>query len=188
MWAAFCTRLLALFGWRLEADFPATRKYVLVVAPHTSNWDFVIGLLAAWALGLDVHWMGKDSLFRGPLGPMFRMIGGIPVHRDSARNMIEQMAERFRTSEQLILGLAPEGTRSKREHWKSGFYFIALEAGVEITLSALDYSRKKISLGGSFAPTGDVDADFARISAFYKGKSGRYPDQESNIRVRQMAS
>lgn len=173
--------LLGVMGWRLCFTDPGTRKYVLVVAPHTSNWDFPLGLLAGWALGLGASWMGKHTLFRGPMGPVFSALGGIPVDRTQAGNMIEQMASRFAKSDHLVLGIAPEGTRSATDHWKSGFYHIARAAGVPIALAFLDYGRKEVGIGDVFMPGADIDTDFERISAFYADKRGKRPGRASTV-------
>lgn len=177
--------ILKLFGWSLEYADPGTRKYVLIFAPHTSNWDFPVGLLAAWALDLRVHWMGKDSLFRSPLGPLFRAWRGIPVDRGRAGNSIEKMAERFAEKDRFVLAIAPEGTRSATDHWKSGFWYIARAAQVPVAMAYIDYPRKQVGLGRTFTPGEDLEHDFQQIRDFYADRRGRYPAQESDIRPRQ---
>jgi 1-acyl-sn-glycerol-3-phosphate acyltransferase len=172
-------------GWTVGADFPETEKYVLVVAPHTSNWDFPLGLIARTALGMDVRWIGKHTLFRWPLGWFFRALGGVPVDRDRALNMIDQMAGLFTGRDHLILALAPEGTRAKKDHWKTGFYHIARAAGVPVAMAYLDYGKKEVGLGGAFCPGDDIRETFARIQDFYRGRRGKYPEQESLIRMRE---
>ena len=164
---------LSIRGWKLEGERPAEKKFVLIVAPHTSNWDFPIGMFAARVFGLDVHYLGKHTLFEGPFGWFFRMLGGIPVRRDRASNLSQQMAEHFENADELILAIAPEGTRSLTEHWKMGFWHIANEAQVPNAMSSLDYSTRTIQLGGLFMPSGDIEADLARIRDFYEGKTGR---------------
>lgn len=181
---AIARLLLRAFGWTLTRADPGTRRYVLVFAPHTSNWDFVVGLLAAWALGLKAHWMGKHSLFRGPLGPVFRFWGGIPVDRSRPGELSRQMAARFAAAEHFVLGIAPEGTRSFSDHWKSGFWHIARAAGVPVVMAYIDYPRKQVGMGASFVPCDDLEADFERIRRFYADKRGRFPDKESTIRPR----
>ncbi|MEM1412822.1 MAG: lysophospholipid acyltransferase family protein [Pseudomonadota bacterium] len=175
---------LSALGWTLGYENPLTDRYVLAVAPHTSNWDFPLGLMAAWALELDAHWIGKHTLFKGPLGPFFRSVGGIPVDRGAARDMVEQMAERFAREERLVLALAPEGTREGSDHWKSGFWRIARAAEVPIALAYLDWGRRELGLGGTFMPTDDREADFARIRAFYADRQGRFPEKQGEIRPR----
>lgn len=176
--------LLRLFGWTLTRVDPGTRRYVLIFAPHTSNWDFVVGLLAAWALGLKAHWMGKNTLFRWPLGPIFRFWGGIPVDRSRPGELSRQMAARFEAADHFVLGIAPEGTRSFSDHWKSGFWHIARAAGVPVVMAYIDYPRKLVGIGESFVASDDLESDFRRIQAFYADKQGRYPEQESSIKTR----
>lgn len=176
-----CRKLLGLGGWSVTSDKPDTRKYVLVVAPHTSNWDFPIGLLAAGVLQLDAHWLGKHSLFHWPYGWLFRALGGLPVYRNQSLNLIEQMRERFETSDRLILALAPEGTRSRTEYWKSGFYHIARAAGVPIVMAYLDYPRKQVHLGGAFMPGENTDADLEQMNRFFSGHFGKHPESSGPV-------
>lgn len=176
--------LLRTFGWTLTESDPGTRRYVLIFAPHTSNWDFVIGLLAAWGLGLKVHWMGKSSLFDSLLGPLFRHWGGIPVERSRPGNMIEQMAARFEKADDFVLAIAPEGTRRHTDHWKSGFWHIARAAGAPVVMAYIDYPRKQIGIGDSFLPGESIESDFERIRDFYADKRGRWPEKESTVRPR----
>jgi len=177
--------MLSLLGWTVHADYPDDEKYVLIAAPHTSNWDFPLGIVAARALDLDVHWLGKHTLFRWPYGWFFRAIGGTPVQRDQALNLIQQIADLFDRSGQLVIALAPEGTRSKTDHWKTGFYHIARAADVPIVMAYLDYGQKQVGIGGAFYPGNDIEAAFAQIRQFYKGRRGKHPDKESQILVRQ---
>lgn len=174
--------LLRTFGWTLTESDPGTRRYVLIFAPHTSNWDFVIGLLAAWGLGLKVHWMGKSSLFDSLLGPLFRFWGGIPVDRSKPGNLIEQMAARFEAADDFVLAIAPEGTRRHTDHWKSGFWHIARAANVPVVMAYIDYGRKEIGMGDSFVPAADITTDFDRIRDFYSDKRGKCQEKESTIR------
>ena len=178
-------RLLKALGWSLIADFPATDKYVLIVAPHTSNWDFPLGLLAAKALQLDARWLGKHTLFRWPFGWLFRALGGVPVQRDQRRNLIEQISELFARSDKLIIALAPEGTRSKTDHWKSGFYHAARASGVPVVMSCLDYGHKQLVVGGTFYPGDDIEETFLTVRDFYQGRRGKRPENQSDIQPRQ---
>jgi len=173
-----------VLGWTLDDELPDLKKYVLLVYPHTSNWDFVIGIIGITALGLPRRWVGKDSLFRPPLGSVMRALGGIPVDRSSKHNFVEQVVDLFNSSDELIVAIAPEGTRSWTDHWRTGFYFIALGAKVPIVLGYLDYSRKRGGIGPTFHPTGDIDADFDAIRAFYADKCGLHPEREGEIRHR----
>ena len=182
-----CRSILKALGWSIEIDWPRSRKYVLVVYPHTSNWDFLLGICAARAMELDAHYIGKHTLFRKPYGWFFRSLGGIPVDRREAASLAQQLAERFDGSDAFILGLAPEGTRSKTDHWKSGFYHIAREAGVPIVMGFLDYGRKQVGLGGEFMPGDDIDAVYATIRSFYQGRLGKRPELASTIAPRKTA-
>lgn len=184
MRARLATWILRRLGWAIQADDPGFAKYVLIAAPHTSNWDFPLGIAAAWALGLDAHWLGKHTLFRWPYGWFFRALGGIPVRRDQARNLIPAIADIFARSERLILALAPEGTRGRTDHWKTGFYHIARAAGVPIVMAYLDYGKKQVGIGGAFYPGDDMEAVFTRIRAFYADRRGKRPENESDIRPR----
>ncbi len=176
--------LLNLLGWTLHADYPGVEKYVVIAAPHTSNWDFPLGILAARAMKLELRWMGKHTLFKGPFGWLFRAMGGIPVNRGQDQNHIRQMTELFDRSPKLVLGLAPEGTRSKTDHWKTGFHYIARAARVPIVMGYLDYGHKQVGIGGGFYPGNDIHADFDLIREFYKHRQGKHPQNESLIRVR----
>lgn len=177
--------MLSLLGWTVQADYPDVEKYVLIAAPHTSNWDFPLGIVAAKALNLDVRWLGKHTLFRWPYGWFFRAIGGTPVQRDQTLNLIQQISDLFDRSGQLILALAPEGTRSKTDHWKTGFYHIARAANVPIVMAYLDFGQRQVGIGGAFYPGDDIEATFAQIRQFYQGRRGKHPDKESQIQVRQ---
>ncbi len=180
-----CAMLLNSLGWSLDNDNAGVDKYVLVCAPHTSNWDFPLGLAGSWALQLDANWIGKHTLFRKPYGWFFRAVGGTPVDRRQASDLIEQMTDLFNRSERMILALAPEGTRSKTDHWKSGFYHIARAARVPIAMAYLDYGKKQLGIGGGFSPTDDIQETFQRIREFYKDRKGKFPEKASLIQPRQ---
>lgn len=173
---AFSIGFLKLTGWRIEGALPAhAARSVLIAAPHTSNWDLPYTLMVAFALRLNIRWMGKQSLFRAPFGGVMRWLGGIAVNREQSTNLVAASAQAIREADgpmQLIV--PPEGTRSKTRYWKTGFYYIAREAQVPIVMAYMDYARKRSGLGPLFEPTGDVDADMAAIKAFYapfKGKN-----------------
>ena len=176
--------ILNKLGWKLHAEYPDVKKYVLIAAPHTSNWDFPLGILAAEALKLDVHWMGKHTLFRWPWGWFFRSLGGTPVYRGQSLHLSQQMAELFARSERYILALTPEGTRKTTDHWKTGFYYIARAANVPIVMGYLDHGHKQAGIGGTFYPGNDIEADFNQIRQFYKNRGGKNPENESLIEVR----
>lgn len=149
---------------------------VLIVAPHTSAWDLVVGLAAKLALRLDVHYLAKHTLFRWPLGGLLRDTGAIPVDRSSHHGVVEQMRREFASREHLLLALAPEGTRHRVEEWKSGFYHIAEEAEVPIVPVALDYGRRRISIGSPLEPSGDREKDVRTLQAFYTGVTACHPE------------
>ena len=176
---------LRVFGWTLSRPEDIPRKFVFIAAPHTSNWDFPFMVATAWALGLDISWLGKHTLFQPPHGFFFRAMGGIPVDRRSRQNIVQQVVQRFAEAEDLILGVPPEGTRRKVEYWKSGFYHIATGAGVPIGCAFLDFERRRAGIGGFFEPTGDVTADMDKVRAFYEGIRGKHPDYESVPRLRE---
>jgi 1-acyl-sn-glycerol-3-phosphate acyltransferase len=173
--------ILWLIGWRTHVLNPRLTRYVLIGAPHTSNWDFGLMLLLMAAEQLPIRFMGKDSLFRGPLGPIMRSLGGIPVNRQVRTNLVDQIAAKFEEYDDLIIGLAPEGTRSKTSHWKTGFYFIALKAKVPIAMAYLDYGNKIIGVGPNFTPSGNLEADFEIIREFYTGIIGKNPKKQGEI-------
>jgi len=175
--------ILKALGWTLVADFPEAKKYVIVAAPHTSNWDFPLGILAAKSLKLKAHWIGKHTIFRWPFGWFFRAIGGTPVNRGKSHDLIKQIADVFDQTDELVMALAPEGTRSKTDHWKTGFWHIAKAAKVPIALAYLDFGNKQVGLGGSFYPGEDIEKDFELIRAFFKGHHGKNPANESLIQL-----
>lgn len=175
--AAIATGILKTSGWRVVGAPPATERYVLIAAPHTSNWDFPMMLLAVLKLGMDVHWLGKSSLFRRPFGGVMRWLGGIPVDRSKSNNLVPQLTALFDRREELVLLIPPEGTRAKVERWKSGFYYVAAGAGVPILLGFIDASRKELGFGPLFQPSGDYYADLPRILSFYRDKSGLNADR-----------
>jgi 1-acyl-sn-glycerol-3-phosphate acyltransferase len=168
---------MVAIGWRITGEMPNLGKFVIIGAPHTSNWDFVLVLATAAALGVRISWMGKHTLFRGPFGRFLRWSGGVPIDRRQARGVVGESVEAFGRSAKLILCITPEGTRSKVREWKSGFYQIALSAGVPILLAAFDYGHKAIDLGPLMWPSGDYDADLARIKAHYQPIRARHPQQ-----------
>ena len=166
---------LRLNGWRVEGCLPeGARKCVLIAAPHTSNWDLPYTLMVAWVLRLNIYWMGKDSLFRFPFGPLMRWLGGISIDRSQRNNVVAASAAALQAADGPVqLVVPPEGTRGRTRHWKTGFYFIALQAGTPIILAYMDYREKRSGLGPVFTPTGDIEADMAVIKRFYAGVQGR---------------
>ncbi len=176
-------RCLGALGWTVVGDPPREARYVLIAAPHTSNWDFPLMLLFAMALGFRPSWVGKDTLFRAPFGGLMRALGGIPVDRSSPRNMVEQLGERFGANASLVLAMPPEGTRGYAAYWKSGFYHVAVTAGVPIGPSFLDYGRKQGGIGPLFRPSGNLREDMDALRAFYAGRLGRYPHLQGPVRL-----
>ncbi len=164
-----------LQGWTVEGTAPIARKFVIIAAPHTSNWDFVYFLGGADALNLKLSFMGKASLFSWPFGRMMRDLGGIPVNRSAASDMVGAMAAEFAKRDEFMLTIAPEGTRGKAQAWKKGFYYIALRAEVPMVCGMMDYRRKVVSLGQAIMPTGDYDADMAVLKAIYQSCSPKHP-------------
>ncbi len=175
--SALCRFCLAMRGWKLQGNPPAALKYVIIAAPHTSNWDFPLALAIAFVYRFEMQWMGKESLFAGWRGPIMRWLGGIPINRGSRNNVVAETIAAFQASERLIIAIPPEGTRSKVDKWKTGFYYIALGANVPIALAFLDYHRKVGGFLSTFFPTGDVEKDIAEIRSCYAGISGKYAAQ-----------
>lgn len=165
--AAAGRALLRLLGWRIDPGLPDLPKFVAIAAPHSSNWDFIQAIGLMFALRIDVRFIGKAELFRWPLGPIMRRLGGIPVDRNHPQGVVEQTIAAFDAHEKLVVALAPEGTRKPVTSWKTGFYRIAVGAGVPIVPGYFDNRRRAMGFGPPFHPTGDADADLAELRAFY---------------------
>jgi len=165
---------LFLLGWKTKGEMPDLKKFVLVAAPHTTNWDFVIFLLIIFKFQIPVHWMGKHTMFIPPFKGMLKRLGGIPIDRTRKGNTVQIMADTFRSADQMIVTIAPSGTRSKTKTWKSGFYRIADQAKVPLVLGFVDYRNKIGGVGPVFHPTGDLEADLDSMKAFYADKCGKY--------------
>jgi 1-acyl-sn-glycerol-3-phosphate acyltransferase len=175
--------VLRLCGWRL-LDLPERpAKAVVIAYPHTSNWDFPLTMLAMLALPFRARWVGKDTMFVPVLGRIYKAMGGVPVNRRERTGFVEHIAEEFRAREPFNLVIATEGTRALQPGWKSGFYRIALAAGVPLVLGVVDYARKEVGLLACIDLTGDADADMARIAACYAGRQGYHPQNASPIRL-----
>jgi len=170
---------LKIGGWRREGRPPDVPKYVLIAAPHTSNWDFPLTLALVFSFKLKIRWMGKASLFRWPLHGFFRWLGGIPIDRSRANSVVTQSIQSFRERTNLIMVISPEGTREKVACWKTGFYRIAEGAGVPIAIGFLDYVRKAGGFIDLFHPTGDMETDMATIRGFYAGVIGKFPGKSA---------
>jgi 1-acyl-sn-glycerol-3-phosphate acyltransferase len=164
--------VLRLLGWRVVGEVPAERRFVLIGAPHTSNWDFPLMIMAVLVARLDVHWMGKHTLFPRPLAGFMKWLGGVPIDRRQANNTVEQMIDRFGQADAWILLIPPEGTRARVERWKTGFYHIAHGAGVPVVRGFIDASRRELGFGPAFVTTGELDADLVSIQQFYADKRG----------------
>lgn len=174
-----------LTGWKVAGRLPPGPKLVVIGAPHTSNWDFLVMLAAVTALGVRVSFMAKHTLFRCPFGGLMRRLGGIPIRRHLRASAVEQMAAAFDAADSLILIMSPEGTRSRGGGWRSGFYHIARTAGVPIVLASIDYASKRAAIGPALLPSGDIRADMDAIREFYAGTRGRHPEKASVIRLRE---
>jgi 1-acyl-sn-glycerol-3-phosphate acyltransferase len=183
VFAALATWILSLFGWRAEVVPPPGPKGIIVVYPHTSNWDFPIGYLTKMVMGIPISFVGKDSLFRGPMGVLLRRMGGIPANRRERTGLIGELVAEFRRRDWMWLAIAPEGTRSHVPHWKSGFYRLALEAGVPVGLAFIDYRTRTVGLREYVTLTGDRPADMARIRAAYAGKVALRPERAGEIQL-----
>ena len=167
-----------VLGWKLVGDFPHDlKKYVVIAAPHTSWQDFPIGILARNTSGIKVNFIGKDSLFKGPFGFIFRSLGGTPVDRSKSNNLVDAIVDVFNSKDEFRLALSPEGTRKKVERWKTGFYYIAKGAKVPIVMATLDFGRKQVKISEPYYPTDDKEKDFEYFKSFYKGVLGKKPEQ-----------
>ncbi len=176
---------IALVGWKTEGDIHVLpKKFVAILAPHTSNWDLIFILGVIFAIGLKVNWFGKKEAFRWPLGGLLRRLGGIPIERSTRQNMVQQTVKLMRSREQVIVGMTPEGTRANTAYWKTGFYHIAHQAEVPIAFAFLDYDRKVGGIGPLMATTGDIEEDFKEIRGYYKGVIAKYPECVGEIAIK----
>ncbi|MEM6531813.1 MAG: 1-acyl-sn-glycerol-3-phosphate acyltransferase [Myxococcota bacterium] len=181
-------RLLALHGWKLGSDAPGIPKAVVIAAPHTSNWDGYYMVLCGLALGIQFAWIGKSALFVPPLGWIVRSVNGLPVDRSGNKDMVAQIAGHFQDREKLMLAIAPEGTRSYRPYWRSGFYHIAQAAKVPILKGFCDYGRKQVGIDPEpFEPTGDPVADMDVFREFYSKITPAVPKDYGPIRLKEEA-
>jgi 1-acyl-sn-glycerol-3-phosphate acyltransferase len=181
---ALARAVLGILGWRVVGSFPDLPKYVLVGAPHTTNWDFPFTMLWMFAGGVRFNWIAKASLFENPLGWVFRRLGGIPVWRERKANFVSQIVQAFEKASRLIIVISPEGTRSKTSYWKTGFYYMALGAKVPIVMGYIDYRLKEIGIGPTLHPSGDIHMDFTHLREFYASKTGLYPNKQGLIEVK----
>jgi 1-acyl-sn-glycerol-3-phosphate acyltransferase len=166
---------MRMMRWRVEGNLPDLRKMVIIVAPHTSNWDFFVGISAALAIDVQANWFGKHTIFRGPAGRVLRALGGIPVVRSSRQNVVEQWLDEFARRDQLVVGLAPEGTRKLVEEWRTGFWYLAKGAHVAIVPVGLDYRLRRAIIGPPYWPTDDLEVDLVRLKSFFANVVPRHP-------------
>jgi 1-acyl-sn-glycerol-3-phosphate acyltransferase len=166
--------ILGTMGWRIEGEIPNIPKFVAIAAPHTTNWDFILGMSSLMALNIRVHWIGKDAIFTWPAKYVWNWLGGKPVDRANPHGVVQQIVDMFNKSDQFLLGLSPEGTRKNKPSWRSGFYHIAQGAGVPILMAYFDFKNKKVGIGPLFHPTGDIDKDIAEMQNYYKQFTGKY--------------
>ncbi len=178
MWKSFCSWLLyKQLGWKKEVSEPHPDKYIICLAPHTSNWDFVIGQLYSVAEGLTCNFLMKKEWFVGPLGKLFKRLGGIPVWRSKHTSMTDNLAETAKQSASFRLCITPEGTRSLNPDWKKGFYYIALKAQLPILLYGVDYKEKRIQCTKTIIPNGDIEAQMREIKLYFKDFQGKKPEK-----------
>ncbi len=176
-------RIMNLFGWNvLYKPLPGPHG-IAVVYPHTSNWDFVVGLLAKWSIGMQFRWLAKDSLFRGPMGAVMRYWGGIPIDRSAPQGATQTLARNMLESPWCWIAITPEGTRSYRPHWKSGFYRLALAARVPVLLCFIDYRARELGVVDYITLSGDEDADMAAIAKVYQGREARFPAKAAPVKL-----
>lgn len=176
---------MRLGGWQVDGAIPDVPRMIIIAAPHTSNWDLLYLLGAAFSLRLPINWLGKHTLFRGPHGYVLRKLGGIPVDRTGNKNLVKSLVENIRAREHCAIIIAPAGTRAYTDYWKSGFYWIARDANIPLVCGYLDYDRKIAGISNGFHPTGNLSADMDRIREFYRGIGARYPRKKSVIRLKE---
>lgn len=167
-----------ILGWKVVNNFPQDlKKYVVIAAPHTSWQDFPIGVLARNCTGVKINFIGKDSLFKGPFGFIFKSLGGTPVDRSKSNNLVDAIVKIFNSKNEFRLALSPEGTRKKVEKWKTGFYYIAKGANVPIVMATLDFGRKQVLISEPYYPTDNKEKDFEYFHSFYENVKGKKPEQ-----------
>jgi 1-acyl-sn-glycerol-3-phosphate acyltransferase len=180
----FSRVMMRIVGWKVTGQLPWDKKFVLIGEPHTSNWDFLLMFGAAYSLGLNISWLGKDSIFKFPFGTIMKWFGGIPIDRSKKHKLVEKIIKVFNGSDRFVVVIGPSGTRSKREYWKSGFYWIAHSIDIPVVCGYLDFINKIVHIGLVFTPTGNLKADMDKVRRFYKGIHGRHPEKENIIRLR----
>jgi 1-acyl-sn-glycerol-3-phosphate acyltransferase len=175
----FASFSLFILGWKTKGEIPDIKKFVIIAAPHSSNWDFVFFLLIIFKFKISVHWMGKHTMFRWPFKWLLKRLGGIPIDRSRKGRIVQSMAKAFELSKELIITIAPSGTREKVTTWKTGFYHIASQAKVPIVCGFIDYNQKTIGIGPAFNTSNDMDADMASIKSFYAPFSGKHSQTQN---------
>lgn len=176
---------LRLRGWRLVGELPDLPKYLIILAPHTCNWDLLLGLLAATGFGARASWLGKSTIFRWPVAGLLRRLGGLPVRRDHQEGIVGQVVAAYAAADSLVVGMTPEGTRHPTAFWKSGFYRIALGAGIPIVPASIDRSSRRIALGSALDLSGDTHRDMEVIRRFYADAHGVHPEKAGAVRLRE---
>ncbi len=167
--------ILRVLGWKMVGQLPNEKKFIIIIGPHTSNWDFILGMVVRGAMGANVRFLAKHQLFNAPYGWFFRWLGGSPVYRHKDNNLVDQVVSMYENHDEFILGIAPEGTRSEIKRWKSGFYHIACKANVPIEMIGFDFKSKEVRFREPFRPTGDIDVDFPVILDYFRSIDGRHP-------------
>jgi 1-acyl-sn-glycerol-3-phosphate acyltransferase len=168
--------MMGIRGWRVEGAIPDVPRMVMIVAPHTSNWDFLTGLYVKLAMRMGARFIGKHTLFHGPMGVFMRWLGGVPVDRSAAAGFADETARVLKDAERMTLVIAPEGTRKRTDKWKSGFYRIAVAAGVPIVLAGFDYPRRVVFFGPTFWPTGDYEKDLRELQSHFRADMAVKPE------------
>jgi 1-acyl-sn-glycerol-3-phosphate acyltransferase len=176
--------ILRLFHWKVIGELPKDKKYLVVVAPHTSNWDFAVGLFTRFAIGVKIHFLAKNQLFFFPLGVFLKLLGGAAVDRSKKNKTVDQVVEMFQSRDEFRLAITPEGTRSPVTRWKEGFYHIARQAGLPIVMVGFDYSLKTVVIKRPFWPSGDIEKDFPQVLEFFRTIKGRYPKEIPDYHAR----
>lgn len=174
---SLCRRLLRIAGWTVRLGVPEFPKTIICVAPHTSNWDFILGELAIRSVGRSAGFLMKKAWFFWPLGCFFRSIGGVAVGHEPGRSLVEQLIDRFKSATTLRIAITPEGTRSRQPNWHTGFLRVAYATGVPICLTAIDFKTKTIILEKVFEPTGNIDEDMKAVKSYYAPFEGKYPEK-----------
>jgi 1-acyl-sn-glycerol-3-phosphate acyltransferase len=167
---------MRLSGWRIEGEFPNLPQFVVIVAPHTSNWDFFVGVMAMFAMGFRGTFLGKHTLFRWPTSGVMRWLGGVPVDRSSAHNVVQQTIDYFHARKQLVLAMSPEGTRKKLPAWRTGFWYVAKGADVPIVPAAFDFPAKRIRIFTPVTPGDDIEADLVRLRSRFDARMAKHPE------------